>query len=321
MDPYVDKHLNWRALTEADLDEVASLRDQIEVLDDPVLSAVERLVEMDVADLAENAVGGWDDYGSLLAYGWDIPEDRDVPQVYLVGGVHPTHRYIGIGRSLLRWQEARAIEWRDAHRPDDPVWLGCYVDHAQTGLGKLLERMGFEQERYFYDMHRALKNLPGDLFVEGVEIRPFDESQAAALLDLHNLCFGDPLGTRRVAAEGWHESLHRESFRPNWSWVAFCDGVPVGYALSGLDEEAAIDGLTMGWTDRVGVHPDYRGRGIAVALLQRTLVAMASDGCDGAGIGVDTTDPASPGMLTQSLGYEARDGLVLMSKVVPPQAA
>lgn len=317
MEPYVGRHLNWRALTEDELVELDSLRAQIEVLDDPAVSSLERLVGMDdVTDLAENSVGGWDDYGSLLAYGWNVVEDEGVPKVHLLGGVHPTHRYLGIGRSVLEWQERRAVEWRDEHRPGEAVWLGCYVDHAQTGLGKLLEKLGFGQERYFYDMHRALDHLPEMLAVEGVRIERFDQRHSEDLLDLHNICFRDTLGTRRVGRQGWQESLARDSFRPGWSWVALVDDAPVGYALSGLDEDLALDGARYGWTDRVGVHPEFRGRGIAIALLQRTLVAMAEDGCDGAGIGVDTTDPASPGVLNQKLGYEARDGLVLMSKVI-----
>lgn len=322
MDPYVDKHLNWRALTEDDLEDLDSLRMQIEVLDDPVLTSLERLVAMDdVTTLAVDSVGGWDNYGSLLAYGWNVTEDDEVPQVYLLGGVHPTHRYLGIGRSILNWQERRAGEWRDENRPGEAMWLGCYVDHAQIGLGKLLEEMGFGQERYFYDMHRPLEVLPETRHVDGVRIERFDARYAADLLDLHNTCFSDTLGTRKVGSLAWHESLERDSFRPGWSWVALVNDAPVGYALSGLDEDLALDGATIGWTDRVGVHPDFRGRGIAVALLQRTLVAMAADGCAEAGIGVDTTDPASPGLLTHNLGYEPRDGLVLMSKlVVPPDS-
>ncbi|GAB3814636.1 GNAT family N-acetyltransferase [Tessaracoccus terricola] len=319
MDLYVDEHLNWRALGEDDLADLDSLRAQIELLDDPVLSSVERLVGTDdVSGLPENSVGGWDNYGSLLAYGWNVPEDSEVPQVYLLGGVHPTHRYLGIGGSVLRWQERRAQEWRDEHRPGEAVWLGCYVDHAQTGLEKLLRKLGFEQERYFYDMHRSLEHLPDTLSVDGVRIERFDDRHAADLLDLHNICFRDTLGTRKVGKRVWHESLQRDSFRPNWSWVAIVDDAPVGYALSGLDEDLALEGATIGWTDRVGVHPDFRGRGIAIALLQRTLVSMAEDGCDEAGIGVDTTDPASPGLLKRNLGYEPRDGLVLMSKLVAP---
>lgn len=320
MEPYVGRHLNWRALGEQDRADLESLRAQIEVLDDPVVSSLERLVGThDITGADSEGVGGWDDYGSLLAYGWNILEDDEVPRAHLLGGVHPTHRHLGIGRSVLEWQQHRALEWRDATRPGEPLWLGCYVDHSQTVLGKLLEKFGFRQERYFYDMHRPLVDLPRDQSIEGVRFERFRDGHADDLRDLHNICFRDTLGTRRVGRRVWRESLERGSFRPQWSWVALVGDAPVGYALSGLDEGLEPEGAPSGWTDRVGVHPDFRGRGISIGLLQRTLVAMAEDGCVAAGIGVDTTDAASPGLLGQHLGYETRDGLVLMAKVVPAE--
>lgn len=39
-------------------------------------------------------------------------------------------------------------------------------------------------------------------------------------------------------------------------------------------EDIAEDGGPAGWTERFGVHPDHRGRGIALALLSHSLRAM-----------------------------------------------
>ena len=61
--------------------------------------------------------------------------------------------------------------------------------------------------------------------------------------------------------------------------------------------------------------------GISLGLLTRTLHAMAADGCATAGIGVDTIDPASPATLAEELGYEFRDGLVLMSRTLGAEGA
>ena len=104
--------------------------------------------------------------------------------------------------------------------------------------------------------------------------------------------------------------------RPDWSWVAVQGQEAVGYALSGVDDAAALDGVVEGWTERLGVHPSHRRRGIASGLLERTMVSMARSGCPGAGIGVDTVDAALPEVLHGSLGYEARDALVLMGKTI-----
>lgn len=319
MDPYIEDHLAWRVLTESDAGELAALRAQLEQFDDPVLSSVDALVgRFGPAPTVGDAVGGWDAYGNLMAYGRNLVQVDDAVRIHLVGGVHPAHRYKGIGRAVLGWQIACATRWRDEHQPDRPLWVGCYVDHRQAPLRDLLVAMDFVDERFVYDMHRELRHAPPRRDVAGVEFTPFSADVSEELRLLHNRCFADLYGGRAIGRDDWEAQFEEPGFRPGWSFVALADGVPVGYALSRLDDVPTPDQRPCGWTDRVGVDPAFRGRGISLALLSRTLGRMAADGCGAAGIGVDTLDPASPEVLAQQLGYEARDGLVLMSRVVPP---
>lgn len=323
MEPYVDERLQWRALTPADLEDLAALRSQIELLDDPLITGVDRMVQdSDIATMAMSSTGGWDDYGNLLAYGWNIARPDGILSVHLLGGVHPTHRHMGIGRRLLQWQVDNAMEFRALHHPDMDLWLGCYVDQGHPGLGKALRGLHFTRERFFYDMHRELTHLPTLREVPGIDVVGFDPSYSEAVRTLHNLCFADPQAPREISRQAWDALLVRDSFRSGWSWVALADGRPVGYAMSGVDEVVAADDeipddVVVGWTGQLGVDPAFRGRGIALALLSRTLRSMAADGCAMAGLGVDTTDPASPALLARELGYEARDGLELMSRFLP----
>ncbi len=314
MEEFFDDNLNWRTLTDADAGVVESLRHQIEEFDDPILTAVDH----NLGSANAGAIGGWDHFGSLVVYGWNVASVDQVARVQLLGGVHPAHRYKGIGTSLLRWQVAAALRWRDEFHPDLDLWLGCYVDGSQPALPDILEQLGFATERYFYDLHRELRHLPTARAVEGVRVVAFDDVSREDIRLLHNRCFGDPIGSRVVDRQAWDRLLDDETFRPAWSWVATVDDVPVGYALSRVDEASAAEAL-YGWTDRVGVAPEHRGRGIALALLTHTLAAMAADGCRGAGIGVDTIDPAPPSMLEEQLGYVPRDSLILMSRLVPPR--
>ena len=314
MEEFVDDHLNWRPLSDADSGVVESLRHQIEEFDDPILTTADHRL----GSASAGAIGGWDHFGNLLAFGWNIATVDQLARVQLLGGVHPAHRYKGIGSALLRWQLTAALRWRDENNPDRDLWLGCYVDGSQPALPRILDHLGFVQERYFYDLHRELRHLPATRSVDGVRIVAFADASREDIRLLHNRCFAGPVGSRLVDSEAWDRLLADDSFRPAWSWVATVDDVPVGYALSRIDEASAVE-APYGWTDRVGVAPEHRGRGIALALLTHTLSAMAADGCRAAGIGVDTTDPAPPSMLEEQLGYEPRDSLILMSKLVPPR--
>lgn len=320
MIPHVDPRLNWRALEASDLEDLWALREQIESIDDPVIPGVEGLLGVDdLIASGDMTIGGWDNYGNLLAYGWNLVTDEESARVHLVGGIHPTHRHMGIGKSVIAWQEHAAVQWRDEFHPDEDLWIGCYADRAQPGLGKILGDSGFATERYFYDMQRELKHLPAVRDVDGVEFTSFTFDRSDEVRVLHNRCFAVPAGKRGLTPQAWLASLSGDTFKPEWSYLAVVDGGVIGYALSGVDvgDPSDEDRGPAGWTDRVGVDKDHRGRGISVALLSRTLRSMAADGCVSAGIGVDTVDPASPDSLQEVLGYEMRDGLELLSKVVP----
>ncbi len=311
MSYYVEDHLNWRPVGAADLEELECLREQIEIFDDSMLSSADSIVQLGgEAGPEENCVGGWDNYGSLLAYAWNVVDpDPGRARITMAGGVHPTHRYLAIGRKLLTWQQKHAIKWRDAHRPGMDLWLGCYVEAGQPGLQHNLTNAGFVLERHFIDMHRTLDTVPTPRDVEGVEFVPFERSHSDELHDLHHVCFGAD-----VNHDHWETSLAR--IRADWSWVAVAGDRAIGYVLSGEENEDSADGRLEGWTERLGVHPADRRRGVASALLERTLVSMSQSGCAAAGIGVDMTEPDTGVRLQVALGYVQGDSVLLMSKTL-----
>ncbi len=314
MDPYVEPHLDWRLLEPSHLPAIEGLRHQLEALDNSVLYGMADSVLDLVPRLADGmAVGGWDAYDSLLAYGLGyVDETPGELRIYLTGGVHPTRRNQSIGTHLFAWQVAAAEEWRDKHRPGEPMRLGCYAELGRTGLERIAIRLGFTPERFFYDMQRDLSRPIDPVVVPGIEVVEFTLDRSQEVLDLHNHCFED-----RVNADSdrmWHERVADPTFRPEWSYVALMGGRVVGYAMSG---EEPLDGEErLGWTERFGVDPEFRGRGIALSLLAHCLMAMRRDGCTEAGIGVDTEYGAGIPRLCGELGYVTRDAIALLSKAV-----
>jgi ribosomal protein S18 acetylase RimI-like enzyme len=96
--------------------------------------------------------------------------------------------------------------------------------------------------------------------------------------------------------------------RPDLSGVVLDrdTGTVAGYQLASHDPGvAATRGFTEGYTDLLGVRRDYRGRGIARALLADAMRRFAAAGLDKASLDVDSENPTGALSLYIRMGYSA----------------
>lgn len=313
MDVYVEPHLAWRLLGPDDAADLDHFRSQLDALEDSVLSGMAASITQRDLQVA-HAVGGYDAYQSLSAYAVAYIAETDPLRMYLMGGVHPTHRHLHIGTALLHWQVTHAAAWRDEFRPGQPLWLGCYAELGRPGLERVALSLGFSIERYYYDLHRDLTLPVASPAVEDVQLEAFTPMHSEGVRQLHNLCFNG-MG-HEVGTDVWAARLHDPDFRPEWSFLASVDGQVVGYAMSGV-ADTDDDGVPVGWIERFGVHPEHRGHKISLALMGRCLQAMREAGCHEAGIGIDTPDGVGVQRLSAELNWTTRDAVALLTKVVP----
>lgn len=312
MDAEVEPHLTWRLMGPEDTAEIEHFRGQLEALDNSVLSGMaSAIIDTDLSPVPGLIVGGWDAYHSLSAFGMALLASTDPLRLYLMGGVHPVHRHMLVGTALMRWQVEQARAWRDANHPGKDLWLGCYAELGRPGLERVATRLGFNAERYYYDLHRDLTQPIKAPAVEGIEISGLTAADSEGVRLLHNLCFRE-VGGSEVSRELWEARLSDAAFRPGWSFVARDRGELIGYAMSAVDEGDP----SAGWTERFGVHPDHRRRGVSLALLGSCLEAMRDSGCTEAGIGIDTPDGLGLSKLTAELKYTLRESVALLSRVV-----
>lgn len=328
MDTFVEGVLDWSTLSSSDLVELAELRAAVEYFDDPVTRLTfDELVaafESPGADPTRNAIVGRDRVGgNLVAYGWNHPEaTSQPPRVILDGAVHPAWRDQKIGHSLAAWQIGRAQEWAGELRPRPrQVWIGAFTDDTQSGAQRLFINHGLTPERYYFDMHHVfarVPNPPPPPPVAGIRFCPYAPEHSFEVRQLHNICFSDNVGFSPVDEPTWDSMQSRAEFRPGWSWLAYDGDLLVGYALNSADERAWVEqGFSEGWTDRLGVHPDYRRRGIARGLLSWSMWSFGRAGLEGAGLGIDTDDAEGAMRLYGSIGYESQEMVVLLSTTLP----
>ncbi|MGO4955883.1 GNAT family N-acetyltransferase [Luteococcus sp. Sow4_B9] len=332
MDPFVEGTLEWTALVADDLEELAELRTAVEYFDDPVtrmgLDELWECYEDPDGDPQADAVVGRDRGGTIVAYGWNLPRGvrGDHAQLWLDGAIHPAWRHQGLGHRLLEWQVARAREWLLDLRTRRPevhrVHLVRYVQEKAVAQAKTIQDVGFVAQRWYYDMHLGFETADGSPWVlptmpdtGEVQLQPYHPELSEQVRQAHNEAFAQSPGVHKVSRQAWEHQMRRRAARPEWSWVATHQGKVVGYAMNCANvQDWEAMGWREGWTDRLGVRPDWRGHRLGHALLIASMKSFQDAGLQGAGLGVDTDDPDGALELFTSIGYESEETVVLYGR-------
>ncbi len=320
MDPMIESSLNWSQLDREALPEVAALIEACDYMDDPVerlgLAELSDLADECGPDLGRNGVVGRDRAGTVIAFALLVIRglDQEDPRGWLHFAVHPTARHRLIGHRMVEWLCDRAVEWRVETVTEEPLWLGAFVDAKLGRRADSFIAAGLEPERWYCDMHLSFDELPAIAAdpPPGIELVPFRSELSEQVRSVHNAAFSTLPGSHVVGPAEWQNSLTASTSRPQWSHVAIEDGQVIGYAMNSayqIDWEA--QGHTEGWTDRIGVLPAHRGRGIGRLLVQASLATFRAEGLAGAGLGIDTTNHEAALAMFTALGYTEADSVVL----------
>ncbi|MFI7587550.1 GNAT family N-acetyltransferase [Spongisporangium articulatum] len=275
-----------------------------------------------------------DDDGAARAFGLTQvrPGDHDLVRAWLWGGVHPDWCALGLGRSLLRWQLDRAralvaerraeLTGASSARVVPRAMAFTVAENESPGVQRLARRLGFEASRYFAGMRRDLGAATGPLprppVPAGVRLVPWRLDLDELVLAAHNEAFAEHWMFQPWPLASWrHWQTGHRTFRPAWSLVAVTgDGEVAGYVLNSEPGPAEGDPGPVGWTDKIGVRPAWRGRGLGRALLAGALSAFQAAGMVAAGLDVDVDNTTSAVRLYEELGYVVHDRAVQLTLAV-----
>ena len=217
------------------------------------------------------------------------------PDIYSAyGEVRPSHWGRRIGAFLVD-----VIEERVSEKAGGPALVRQWVDASAAPAIALLESRGYSFIRRFWRMSRSLEqDLESPRPVEGVTIRPFakDEDDEAAH-DALEAAFQQLWGHTPRSYEETKESRWKaEWFRADLSLIAESDGAIVGVCINGQR-------FGDGYVEDLGVIPEWRGRGIAEALLRTSLVLFTDLGMQKAGLNVDSDNTTGATRLYERVGF------------------
>jgi mycothiol synthase len=228
--------------------------------------------------------------------------------IYLhFGQLVPEWRGKGIGRALLRYNEAHLREISREHPADAKRIYDSGAESTQTDLINLLTGEGYEPVRHWYEMVRPdLENLPDVPLPEGIEVRPVTPEQMRAIWEAEVEAFRDHWGEWTTEEGDYQRWLEQPTdyFQPHLWQVAWEGDQVVGMVRNFIDANGNDKfNRKRGWTENISVRRPWRKRGVAKALIARSFHLLKDLGMTEAALGVDTENPSGARQLYESMGF------------------
>lgn len=225
-------------------------------------------------------------------------------EVYL----HPAHRRRGHGTRLLSWAEERArlaVASGAGGPADKPHQFGgSHADNVE-GFRPFAAVHGYEPYRYHVEMRRPLdERVPDVPLPDGIEVRPVTSEHYRAVWDADEEAFRDHWD-HAAPVEGDFERFIADPDVDPALWQVAWDGDQVAALVVNTiyGHENELTGEQVGWLDSVATRRPWRGRGLASALIARSLAVLRERGMASAGLGVDLENPTGALRVYERLGF------------------
>ncbi len=265
--------------------------------------------------------------GEMAGYArsWSAQEVSGTFLYGQLGFVAPAWRRKGIGGALLDWLERRQRVIASTHPEAAQNLFNVFVTQSETGRAVMLERAGYRPARYFFCMVRpdlvAIADFP---LPPGIEIRPVLPEHYRAVWETDEEVFASHWGRRR-AVDGEYETwlASSEMFQPAlwqvaWDVEANCiAGQTRPYIDNACNREF---GRLRGHTEFIVVREPWRRRGLARALISRSLRALRDAGMTSSELEVDSENPSRASTVYEACGFRVEQRNVVYRKSVAGRA-
>lgn len=264
------------------------------------LSNCDPYQDMIMAELAGELVG--------YARGWWW-EESGTGRIYeLAGFLSPTWRRAGIGGAMLHWMESHLKEIAATHPGGQARFFQASAQQYETGTSALLERAGYQPMRYFYEMVRpSLEDIPDYPLPAGLEVRPAQPEHYRAIWTSVDETSQDEWGYSPLTEEDYQRWVGHPRFQPELWQVAWdvADERVVGHVLTFIDQaENEKYQRKRGYTEGIGVDRAWRRRGVARALIVRSLRAQKAAGMVESTLAADSDSTSGVSRLYESCGFQ-----------------
>ena len=232
----------------------------------------------------------------------DVSKDR----IYkLLLNITPKWRGKGIENTMIQWCENRLFEISENHDNFGNKFFELGSNDRKASYNKLVESLGYTVVRYFIEMSRPLSDIPSAELRKGIEVRPVKPEDVRKIWDASVEAFRDHWGTYVLNEEDYKSWVGSKYFQPELWQVAWDGGEVVASVMNYIDHDFNHQtGRLVGWTEEISTRKGWRRRGIAAALIVRSMHIHRACGMSEVALSVDTVNPNGALKLYEYLGYK-----------------
>ncbi len=246
--------------------------------------------------------------GSMAAYSrvwWFIDETSKLRIYNSFGFVRPEWRNQGLGRAMLHYNQDLLRAIAGDHPRDMERFFESGCDDCEKGAEALLISDGYQAVRHGFSMVRPdLENIPDCPLPEGLEVRPVLPEHYRAIWYADQEAFRDHWGFVEATEEDYQGWISHRFFQPDL-WMIAWDGEQVaGQVKSYIDAQENTEYRRLrGYTEAISTRKPWRKRGVAHALIARSLALLKEKGMQEAALGVDTQNLSGALHVYEDMGF------------------
>jgi mycothiol synthase len=283
----------WRSIARDDLPELVDLAGACFQVDGGIHAMFEpdEIISRFFPDEPGAGIGAWNADGQLVACNTvTVSGDSSSLRATIVGHVRPDMRGRGLGTYLMRWSQVQA-ESLLAGTTADKRMLRIRTESLTESAHHLYLTHGFqsvfEALVMGWDLHKSLpdRHLPPDVTITDWRLDLADQ-----FFQAYDAAFRDRPGFPGYSADQWITGVTENDHKPEWTLLAYVEGVPVGFVIGNIDLTLDPPG---GHIAQIGVVPAQRKRGVGSALLVETMRRMQAAGALLARLEVHADNPGA----------------------------
>jgi ribosomal protein S18 acetylase RimI-like enzyme len=246
--------------------------------------------------------------GRAVAYSrvewWQEENPNDRIYMHFVN-IIPEWREKGIEQAMISWCETRLRNIAADHPQDSKRFFQTDSNSMKPGFSKVLETLDYKAIRFFIEMSRSLENIPAANLPEGIEVRKVREQDTRKIWNASIEAFRDHWGYSQPTEEDYLSFKGSKYWQPHLWQVAWDGDEVVSSVMNYIDHDHnKRHNRKRGWTETISTRREWRRRGIAKALIVRSMHMHKEKGMTEVGLGVDTNNPSGALKLYKSLGFE-----------------